>query len=204
MLDPAARALEPLASDARPALRATLDKAPPALAAATGGLGRGRRLLASAHALATAATDTLPTLPRGLRAAAKLLRQSPPSLTRATALLRAASPAVPAALKLTRSVEPVLEPITRVSEDALPILRYIAPRGCDIENFGVVMRSMTGFGGVGTGPLGPSMEFRAQLLPAPEALAAGGEFVPAKKAAYATPCTYVSKPYPYVSSGGRR
>jgi hypothetical protein len=64
------------------------------------------------------------------------------------------------------------------------------------------MRSMTGFGGVGTGPLGPSMEFRAQVVAAPEALGPLSNVLPAKKDAYSAPCKYLSKPYPYVAARG--
>lgn len=197
MFAPAARAVEPFADSGRAGLRASLDRAPGALAAATGGLGRGRRLLASAHALAVSAKDVLPTVPRGLTAATALLHAAPPSLDRAAALLRSASPAVPAALRLTDAARPVLAPVTKLTSQSRPMLRYIAPHACDITNFATVMRSMTGFGGVGEGPVGPSMEFRAQVIPVAEVLSAGGALDPAKKVAYAPPCTFLSKQYPY-------
>jgi hypothetical protein len=134
-----------------------------------------------------------------------LLVTSPGPLRRASALLRAAGPAVPAALKVTRSLSPVLPRVKSLLDEGLPVVDYIGPRGCDIENFGIVMRSMTGFGGVGTGPLGPSMEFRAQLEPTPEALAPATKLVPIKKDAYSAPCKYLSQVYPYdTGQGGGR
>jgi virulence factor Mce-like protein len=204
MLRPAARAIEPFAQE-RTALRSALDEAPSTLATASAGLTRGRTLLASTERLATAVNRTLPAVPPGLRAATRLLVTSPDPLRRASALLRAAGPAVPAALKVTRSLSPVLPRLQSLLDEALPIVKYVGPRGCDIENFGVVMRSMTGFGGVGKGPLGPSMEFRAQLLPSPEALAPATKVSPIKKDAYAAPCKYLSRVYPYdTGQGGAR
>jgi virulence factor Mce-like protein len=204
MLRPGARALEPFA-DQRAAWRKALDEAPSSLAAATTGLGRGERLLVSTAALARAANRTLPTVPRGLRSTTELLRSTPDELRKVDGLLEAAAPAVPAALRVTRALDPVLPTVRSILEHGLPIIRYIGPRGCDIENFGVTMRSMTGFGGTGRGPIGPSMEFRAQVIPTPEALSPGTLLSPARKDAYATPCKYLSKTYPYVNpEGGRR
>lgn len=201
LLGPADRALRPLVQE-RAALRAALGQAPPALASATYGLGHGRRLLGAVDALARSADETLPTLPRGLRRATRLLRSSPPSLARGDALLQAAGPAIPAALKVTAALRPTLAPLDHLFADLEPVVKYVGPRACDIENFGVVMRSMTGFGGVGTGPLGPSMEFRAQVVPAPEALGPLSGVAAATKDAYSAPCKYLSKPYPFTTTQG--
>lgn len=201
MLAPGARALEPFAAE-RDALRTALDVAPGALTAATGGLQRGRRLIAATDALARSANRTLPSVPTGLRAAARLLGTSDGALRRATTLLRSAGPAVPAALRVTDRIPPVLPQLRSILDDGLPMIRYIAPRACDIENFGTVMRSMTGYGGAGRGPLGPSMEFRAQLVPTPEAVSPGTMLSAIKKDAYAAPCKYLSKAYPYVAASG--
>jgi virulence factor Mce-like protein len=197
LLAPAARALSPLVAQ-RTAVRDTLEQAPTALASASTGLTEGERLLRAAGDLATSAAGTLPLLPRGLRDTTTVLRDSPTPLARATALLRVADPAVPAALQITASLSPVLDPLRAALQGLSPIVEYAGPRACDIENFGETMRSMTGFGGTGVGPIGPAMEFRAQLLPTPEALAPLAGLLPDHRNAYAPPCTYLSKPYPAV------
>jgi ABC-type transporter Mla subunit MlaD len=205
LLRPGQRAIAPFA-DERTALRAALKEAPPALASADDGLRHGERLLASVRRLSGAVRTTFPTVAPGLRATTRLLRGAPAPLTRARALLDAAVPAVPAALKVTRALDPVLPRVTAGLTDAIPILDYLAPRACDIENFGVTMRSMTGFGGTGAsaGPIGPLMQFRAQAIIATESLAATGAVVPPIHDAYAAPCKYPSKPYALAPSGGSR
>jgi hypothetical protein len=80
--------------------------------------------------------------------------------------------------------------------------------GCDIENFGVVFRSMTGHGGTGEGPIGPAMAFRLQTVPPSAGEVAGmkddsGVVV---RDGYPEPCKYLSTPYPPDSprlGGGR-
>jgi phospholipid/cholesterol/gamma-HCH transport system substrate-binding protein len=205
MLGPASQALTPFVTQ-RSALRQALTDAPSALSSAQAGLGSGEELLASASALASAAQRTLPIVPRGLKQATVLLRTAPTPLDRADALLQQVQPAVPAALKITSGLEPSLRPLTQGLQSLDPMLQYIGPRACDIENFGVTMRSMTGFGGVGNGPIGPPMEFRAQVLPGPEALAPIGALNPLRHDAYAAPCKYVDRPAsvnpPLYLSGG--
>jgi virulence factor Mce-like protein len=207
MLAPASQALAPFVTQ-RAALRQTLSDAPGALSSAQSGLGSGEYLLASAAALASAAQRTLPVLPRGLQQAATLLRDAPTPLARATALLGQAQPAIPATLRITGALLPSLGPLTQALRNLDPMLLYIGPRACDIENFGATMRSMTGFGGVGTGPIGSPMEFRAQVLPGPEALAPIGALNPLRHDGYATPCKYVDRaaslnPPLYLSGGAK-
>ncbi len=190
MLAPASQALRPLVTE-RGAVRAALGDAPGTLANADAGLQTGRTLLASADALARAAEGTLPLLPAGLRQAAALMRSSPTPLHRTAVLLKQLRPAVPATLKITGALAPVLPPLRQALRNVAPILVYTGPRGCDIENFGVTLRSMTGFGGVGSGPLGPPMEFRAQMVAGPEALSQLGSVTATEHDAYAAPCKYV-------------
>lgn len=191
-----ADALAPFAARQADVAR-TLTAAPPALAAATAGLGHGRELLAAADALARAAQRTLPPAPAGLRRAAALLRTSRTPLARTDALLRAAVPAVPAALKITGALRPLLGPLGQGIGDLIPMVTQIGRYGCDIENLGAVFRSMTGFGGTGSGPGGPAMEFRLQAIPSQEtvgALTPGPSLV--TRDGYPAPCKYASRPYP--------
>lgn len=190
---PASRALTPLVSQ-RGRLRQTLADAPATLASADTGLRTGETLLASANALAVAAKQTLPVLPHGLREATALLRTSPIPLRRAKALLDEVQPAIPATLKITSALSPVLPPLREALHNVAPMLVYAGQRGCDIENLGVTLRSMTGYGGVGSGPLGPPMEFRAQIVAGPEALAPLHAVSPMKHDAYAAPCKYIDGP----------
>jgi virulence factor Mce-like protein len=200
-LHPAASALQPFV-DQRPAVQAALDQAPRALSAADSGLAAGEQLLGSARALATAAAGTLPDAPTGLQEATALLRDTDP-LQRASALLQTARPAVPATLRIVAAgLSPLLPSLSQTLDTVTPMLRQISPYGCDIENFGAVFRSMTGLGGVGSGPNGPLMAFRLQVVP-PGPLAAVGlrdTIMPLTRDSYPPPCKYLARPYPSRSS----
>lgn len=194
MLRPGADALRPFAQR-RDDLRTTLDVAPGAMSTATGGLAAGTRLLAAAGELSRSAHRTLPSAPSGLRAATALLEKARAEsggstpLKRTTALLRAAEPAVPAALDITRSLKPLLPRVNDALGELTPVIGYLGKHGCDIINTGVVLRSMTGFVGTGTGPNGPSSQFRLQALAGVEAL--GLKDTANKKIAYHAPCAYL-------------
>ncbi len=193
MLTPASQALGPLVSE-RSQLRQSLTDAPPALQSTATGLQTGETLLASADALAVAAHRTLPVLPHGLTEATALLRSSPTPLARARTLLDTAVTAIPAALKFTGALAPVLPPLRDALTRLAPMLVTTGQHGCDLENLGVTLRSMTGFGGTGTGPLGPPMEFRAQIAGGPEALDQFGTSTDLRHEAYAPPCTHDDRP----------
>jgi phospholipid/cholesterol/gamma-HCH transport system substrate-binding protein len=201
LLAPASRALTPLVTQ-RGQLRQALVDAPPALSSAESGLRTSETLLASADALAVAAKRTLPVLPHGLNEATTLLRTSPTPLRRAKALLGEATSAVPATLKITAALSPVLPPLRQALDNLAPMLVYTGQRGCDIENFGVTLRSMTGYGGVGSGPIGPPMEFRAQIATGPEALSELSSVSPIHHDAYAAPCKYVDRPASESATAG--
>jgi virulence factor Mce-like protein len=204
LLRPADQGVAPFA-DQRVPLRQALADAPPALASTQTGLAHGRQLLSSARHLSRAVRATLPSVTPGLRATTGLLRSAPPKLTEAETLLAVAEPAVPDALKVTKALRPLLPRLTGGLTDAIPILDYVAPRACDVENFGVTMRSMTGFGGVGDGPIGALMQFRAQAVIASETLAPLGTVIKPIHDAYAAPCKYLSKPYAFTpTTGGSR
>jgi phospholipid/cholesterol/gamma-HCH transport system substrate-binding protein len=203
---PAATALAPFV-DRRGSVQSTLDAAPGALTAANAGLGQGESLLDAASALADAARVTLPDAPSGLQQATALLADTHPDLQRANSLLQAAQPAVPAALRVTASLKPLLAPLLKGLQNLIPMVNQIAPYGCNIENMGAVFRSMTGFGGTGTGPHGPAMEFRLTVVP-PGGLNFFGakDTTPlTKRDGYPPPCKYLASTYPSVgprSAGG--
>ncbi|HEX4110776.1 MAG TPA: MlaD family protein [Solirubrobacteraceae bacterium] len=193
---PGARALTPFA-DQRTAVRATLAAAPGALSAANAGLSEGEQLLSAAQALADSAQRTLPYAPSGLRALTALLADTHGDLGAATSLLAAAKPAVPAALKLTSSLQPVLSPLGQWLSNLTPMFNQIAPYGCNIENFGAVFRSMTGFGGIGTGPNGPAASFRLTIVPPGlGALGAIDNSGLTARDGYPPPCKYLDTTYP--------
>ena len=198
MLDPAARALRPF-SDTGDALGETLDEAPSTLRTAKVGLDAGQRLLGAVDQLATSAQRTLPDAPAGLRQASALLRearsgrQGQTPLQRATALLRTARSAAPAAVRATDALDPVLPRIDGALTPLSPIARYVGRYECDIVNTGIVLRSMTGFVGQGTGPNGPSSQFRLQVAAGLEAL--GIKEGVQKRDAYYEPCTYLGRHY---------
>lgn len=205
MLDPAADALAPF-SDRRAALRSTLTEAPSALATATAGLDSGTRLLAATGGLVRSAHRTLPAAPAGLRQATALLREARTDegggspIDRATRLLESARPAVPATLELTRALRPVLPNITDALGSLSPIVQYVGKYGCDFINTGVVLRSMTGYTGTGTGPNGPSSQFRLQAAAGMEAL--GIREAVSKRDPYYAPCTYLGRDYQVTPGTG--
>ena len=103
----------------------------------------------------------------GCARATALLRESREPLRRTAALLGDAGDAIPAACgsrgRSRRSSSPCRRRFARPGRRwSARLGRY----GCDIENFGVVFRSMTGLGGTGEGPIGPPMAFRLQADPA--------------------------------------
>jgi phospholipid/cholesterol/gamma-HCH transport system substrate-binding protein len=203
MLAPASTAFEPFV-DQRGAVQAALDQAPPALDAADAGLSNGERLLDAADALSQAAQAVLPTAPAGLRATTTLLSTSGPALSRTRSLLISAQAAVPAALKITSAVSPLLPQLSQALGRATPISDQVAPYGCNIENFGSVIRSMTGFGGsanVPGGPGGPAMAFRLEVIPAsPQQMLGVKDSTLTKRVGYSRPCSYLSKTYPTSTS----
>lgn len=196
----AADAVDPFI-DRRTQLRATLDEAPPTLAALTPGLSEGTRLVASLRGAATAANATLPAAPGGLRGLTALLKEAGTPLDRTDSLLRAVKPAAPGVVKITDSLKPVLTPLRKLVENARQPLETVGRYQCDIVNFAEVMRSMTGFAQAGpTGPIGTAQAFRLQLIlpltgepfgiPNP----AGGPAV-RDTAETAGPCKFLAKPY---------
>jgi hypothetical protein len=107
-------------------------------------------------------------------------------------------------LRLTGALSPLLKPVTATLGDLGDMLDVIAPYGCDIVNFGAVFRSVTGFGGYGSGPVGEASQFRLQVIPPTP-----GELVGIKDSTgltrrdqYAPPCKYLSEPYDVI--GGSR
>jgi ABC-type transporter Mla subunit MlaD len=189
--------LRPLLAE-RASLVQTLTDAPPALTAATAGLGNGERLVVSLTSLAEQANLTLPPLPGGLTDAAALLTQARTPLGRANGLLRAVKPASPALLRITGSASRLLAPVRQAASNLTPMLVQVGRYGCDIENFGAVFRSMTGRGGVGSGPAGPAMEFRVQISAFNPTQIIGLGALPGvgRRDTYSPPCTYLSTTYP--------
>jgi phospholipid/cholesterol/gamma-HCH transport system substrate-binding protein len=212
MLDPGADTFDAIAQE-EDHLHEALEQAPGSLAAATTGLEHGRRLVAAAASLARAANSTLPPAPAGLEQASALLREAHTArgggrspLARAAALLEEVDPTVPRALELTRALDPVLPRLDDAVRPLRPIVRHVGRYGCDIKNAAVTLRSMTGFVGTGTGPNGPSSQFRLQVAVSLEA-AGVKELVPIRDA-YFEPCTYLGRhhnvlPGTGILGGGR-
>jgi phospholipid/cholesterol/gamma-HCH transport system substrate-binding protein len=201
---PAATALSPFVTE-RAAVRSALQLAPSTLQAADAGLAQGDRLLGGAQALAGSLHATLPEAPAGLRELTALLAGSHPALASAASLLRAARPAVPDVLRITGSAQPLLAPLSHALRNLTPMLGQIAPYGCNLENFGAVFRSMTGFGGTGTGPNGPAMEFRLTVVPpgAQGFLGATDTTGLTARDGYPPPCKYLASQYPAVGAPAR-
>ena len=188
-----AQALQPFVQE-REQFRNTLEQAPSALAAAESGLARGTSLLAAVRSFSTEANQTLPTAPEGLTQLSALLGGAQGPLKATQPLLNAASGAVPGALTILHSLDPAIPHIKEGLDLSRPILRYAgAEHGCELMNFGVVLRSVTGYHQAGNGPNGPLEAFRLEAVPeGSSTFGLGDPFY--KRDAYTT-CKYLSKPY---------
>jgi phospholipid/cholesterol/gamma-HCH transport system substrate-binding protein len=177
-------------------LKGAISATPGALAATQAAARPATQLLAATDDLAAAANGTLPALDGGLRATRTLLHGAPAPLRSATQLLVVARLGVPSARELLRHAQPVLPRLADAIGSLRPMVDYVAPYGCDIANFGVVFRSVTGFGGVGSGPIGPLGEFRLALI-SPDAEEALGLPSALRTDAYPPPCQNLGNSYPH-------
>jgi hypothetical protein len=189
----------------RKAVQDTLSKAPAALAAATDGLTRGRALLGAVREFASAAAVTLPPAPQALGDLSALMAQAPGPLRRLKVSTDVYLPAAAEGAKqVLRGLDPLLPRLNTTINLLRPQADYLARHGCDVINFGSVMRSMTGFGQTGSGPAGPAMAFRLELVAADPASILGVKanegdtILPFKRDAYEAPCKYLSQPYPLL------
>ncbi|MHB8691570.1 MAG: MlaD family protein [Solirubrobacteraceae bacterium] len=200
----------------RTAVQATLDAGPATLITAQSGLGRGLKLLSSVRSLAAAASATLPPAPAALSSLSALLGAAPVPLRELVPDLQRALPMTAASLQqLLADARGKLVPLLDNGISlARPQLQYIGQHSCDFKNFAASMRSMTGFGQPGNGPIGQAMAFRLDV-PVPAGgeglgLDASGPFGLGlyKRVGYEAPCTYLSRPYPLLASNplglGRR
>lgn len=195
LISDGARAVAAL-DDGSPALRAVLRPLPGTLRQTRLGAGAGTRLLAATEGLARASNNVLPAAPAGLRAATRLLRDAPGPLRSARPVLASLRRASPPLRRALAAAPPTLTRLSTAVTQASPIVRAVGPYKCDIANFGVVFRSVTGFGGEGNGPNGPLGEFRLMLV-APDLLeAAGSAHTTRPTAAYPKPCTLLGNRYP--------
>jgi hypothetical protein len=202
-----APAVTPFSSD-RASVQATLDAAPATLASARSGLGRGLQLLSSVRSLATAASATLPPAPSALSDLSALLAAAPVPLHELVPDLHTRLPVTAGGVqRLLADARAKLVPLVNDGVNLVrPQLQYIGQHSCDFKNFAASMRSMTGFGQPGDGPIGQAMAFRLDV-PIP----AGGEGLGLdasgplglglyKRVGYEPPCTYLSRPYPLLLS----
>jgi phospholipid/cholesterol/gamma-HCH transport system substrate-binding protein len=205
-------ALQPFIVE-REATRDTIAASPPALQAMAAGLPRGERLLASIRTFSEAAADTLPPAPSAFNGLNQLLDMAPPELRRFSPVLRrnrlpkgALHGPHQVVVEANRiNIYPHLERLI----DLLPrTLTEVGRRGCDITNFGAVMRSMTGFsqsidGAAYKGPLGPAMAFRliAVIGTIPGTFGIDDPTLK-REGSNETPCKYLSEPYPQFNGTG--
>jgi phospholipid/cholesterol/gamma-HCH transport system substrate-binding protein len=200
-------AVTPFSSE-RAAVQATLAAAPTTLATAQNGLERGLQLLSSVRSLATAASTTLPPAPRALADLSALLGAAPVPLRELVPDLQHRLPVTAAGLeRLLAGARGKLVPLLDEGVSlARPQLQYIGEHSCDFKNFAASMRSMTGFGQPGDGPVGQAMAFRLTLT-----VPAGGEGLGLnasgplglglyKRVGHDAPCAYLSRPYPLLNS----
>ena len=142
---PSAEVLGALA-DRGAALRATLQIAPPTLAALQRGLDAATPLLDETGGLARAAVKLTAPAPAALHETALLLRQAPAPLRASRPLLASLGRAVQPTLSFLNESAPVVSPATRAMRDGLPPLAELGRRPCDLQAFARNWRSMLGFG----------------------------------------------------------
>jgi len=189
----------------REATRSTLQQAPPALASMNSGLGRGVKLLTALRHLSTAAADTLPPMPRGVRALSTLLETGRIEATRLDGFIGQARAGLNAPYDLLPHTPPVRPRVAEVLKNIRPLLQELSDHSCDFRNGAATLRSMTGFEQAGTSQLGPLMAFRLQaVVPGADGIGLGGAGTLMKRAGYPADCTYDSKPYPQFTGTGTR
>lgn len=192
-----ARALEPLVAR-RDHLEDSLAALPSTLASTHRAMTRGRRLLVATRRLAVAAQRTLVRAPLGLRSTAALLQESRVPLRHTADLLQTTRNTIPDLTRAIGKARPTVSRLRPTLDELVPMTAEIGPYGCDITNFGLVFRSVTGFGGYGRGPGGPPMQFRLQLVPATPAETIGttdttGQL---RREGYPAPCRFLGTRYP--------
>jgi phospholipid/cholesterol/gamma-HCH transport system substrate-binding protein len=186
--DPEQRAVAPLDRQAG-ALREALTAAPPALAAVRTGLAQADPLLAQTTRFADATTRLTRLAPQALRQTTALLTDGRAPLRNTDALLRHAASAVPALLRLTSRVDPELNRVDAALNGSLPLLRELGPRRCDLLGYWRNWRSMLGYGAGGSGPLGPMVVLRFELIGDAETIAGPGAAAgPVGRSPYPAPC----------------
>jgi phospholipid/cholesterol/gamma-HCH transport system substrate-binding protein len=205
-LAPAAAALEPLV-DRRKQVRATLDEAPPALAAATPALVEARRLLAATRRLGDAARTTLPDAPAALRATSALVRDAPAPLRRTAGLLRTVRAAIPTVLRLGDRIAPVLAPLGHTLTTLRPVVGRLGRYGCDLDNFAENWRDFLGHGVPSGADFGPLTSIRMEIISGPGNIAGAGSALNAPdqlvdRDPYPRPCRF-SPGRVYPLTGGR-
>jgi phospholipid/cholesterol/gamma-HCH transport system substrate-binding protein len=185
---PERQALEPFAQQAN-ALRQTLDAAPPALAAIHSGLAQTDPLLAQTTRFAEATTRLTRLAPAALARTTALLTQGRTPLRSAQTLLQQAGQAVPTLLRFTGRIDPELRPLSEALAGNLPLLAQLDPRGCDILGYWSNWRSMLSYAAGGSGPLGPLVVLRYELLGSGETVASGSPTPgPVGRDPYPAPC----------------
>jgi phospholipid/cholesterol/gamma-HCH transport system substrate-binding protein len=195
--DPYQRALEPFAARGA-ALRSTLDVAPAALAATRSGLLAATPVLAQARRLSRAAAATLRPAPAALRATASLLAISAAPLRAARGLLDQVPPVVAPVKGLSRVLPPVLPRVEGILQDTIPLLEELAPRRCEILQFGRNWRSMLENGIPAGGAVGPTTSLRLLLLAGQESIASFDDPMvgPMGRNPYPAPCVAGTEPLP--------
>lgn len=185
---PERRALEPFAQRSGP-LRQTLGIAPDALASVRAGLAQTDPLLAQTTRFADATTRLTRLAPAALAQTTTLLKVGRAPLHDADALLRHTASAVPALLRFSGRIEPELAPLDAALQSNLPLLRELGPRGCDMLGYWNNWRSMLSYATGGSGPIGPLVVLRFELIASGETLAGSGSANgPVGRDPYPAPC----------------
>ena len=156
--DPQSRVLRAFADEA-PAVRATLEEAPPALSALRSGLDASNPLLDETASLARATTAFTAEAPGALRETTGLLREGGPALRRSEPLLTAIRDSVRPAIAGLDRVQPVVDPTIRFARNQTRPLLEFGNRGCDVLTMGRVWRNALALGVPGETSPGTDLDF---------------------------------------------
>jgi len=143
--DPQARVLRAIADEA-PAVRATLEEAPPALSALRSGLDASDPLLDETASLARAITRFTAEAPGALRETTALLREGAPALKRSKPLLTAIKDSARPTVASLDRFDPVVDPTIRFARNQTRPLAEFGTRSCDILTMGRVWRNALSLG----------------------------------------------------------
>jgi phospholipid/cholesterol/gamma-HCH transport system substrate-binding protein len=149
-------------------------------------------LFASVHNLGVAADQVLPSVPRALRSATRLLSDAQGPLRQAKQVVDEVPRAAPATLSILSALSPDLAPLQQAFTNLDAPVTTLAEHGCDIQSIATGVDSLVNWRTTPGGKWGPDVGFPVGFIAGPQE---GGPFanVPLPypdEQPYNPPCAY--------------